>query len=117
MDNRKKLMINQGMTFVVGILAIFLALTLTETVYGLVSYAWSGIGSSFGPALLLLLFWKKFSRAGAFASLIGGTVSTVLWKQLFEPATGISERLASFVTAFFLAVLFSLIFPEKPKVG
>ncbi len=28
-------------------LAIFLALTMEDTVYSLVSYAWSGIGSSF----------------------------------------------------------------------
>lgn len=117
MDNRKKLLINQLMTLAVWVFAIFLALTLTETVYGLVSYAWSGIGSSFGPALLLLLFWKRFSRAGVYASLITGTVSTVLWKQLFEPATGISERLISFLAAFLLAVVFSLIFPEKPKTG
>lgn len=30
-----------------------LALTMRDTVYSLVSYAWSGIGSSFGPALVL----------------------------------------------------------------
>jgi sodium/proline symporter len=112
-DNRKKLVVNQLMTLAVGVVAIILALTMTETVYGLVSYAWSGIGSSFGPALLLLLFWKKVSRAGIYASLVTGTVATVLWKQLLEPSTGISERLASFVIAFLLAVLFSLWFPEK----
>lgn len=113
MDNRKKLWLNQLMTLAVGLVAIVLSLTMTETVYGLVSYAWSGIGSSFGPALLLLLFWKKLSRAGVYASLISGTVATVIWKQLFETSTGISERLASFVIALCLTVIFSLAFPEK----
>jgi sodium/proline symporter len=113
LDNRKKLWFNQLMTVIVGVVAIVLALTMTETVYGLVSYAWSGIGSSFGPALLLLLFWKRLSRAGVYASLITGTVSTVIWKQMFEAPSGISERLASFVIAFMMAVAFSLIFPEK----
>jgi sodium/proline symporter len=101
------------MTFVVGAVAIVLALTMQDTVYGLVSYAWSGIGSSFGPALLLLLFWKKFSRAGIFASLISGTLSTVIWKNFFEASTGVSERLASFIIAFTLAVAFSFLIPEK----
>ena len=114
-DNRRKLLLNQLMTLAVGVIAIILALTMTETVYGLVSYAWSGIGSSFGPALLLLLFWKKLSRAGVYASLISGTVATVVWKQLFESVTGISERLASFVLALVLAMLFSLLIPEKPE--
>jgi sodium/proline symporter len=103
------------MTLAVGIVAILLALTMQDTVYSLVSYAWSGIGSSFGPALLLMLFWKRFSRAGIFASLITGTISTVIWKNFFEQPTGVSERLASFICAFLLAVLFSLLFPEKKK--
>jgi sodium/proline symporter len=107
------LRLNQLVTLIIGIVAIILALTMSETVYGLVSYAWSGIGSSFGPALLLMLFWKRFSRAGVFASLISGTVSTVIWKNFFEAPTGVSERLASFVFSFIMAVLFSLLIPEK----
>ncbi len=114
-ENRNQRRLNQALTFAVGIVAIILALTMTDTVYGLVSYAWSGIGSSFGPALLLLLFWKRFSRAGIIASLLSGTLSTVIWKNFFEASTGISERLASFVFAFLMAVLFSLLLPEKRK--
>ena len=111
------LVVNQVATLVVGAVAIVLALTMRDTVYSLVSYAWSGIGSSFGPALMLLLFWKRFSRAGVFASLVTGTVATVVWKNLFEQPTGVSERLASYVVAFAMAVLFSLLFPEKAPAG
>lgn len=113
LDDRKKLLINKILTLTVGIAAFILAITLTKTVYGLVSYAWSGIGSSFGPALLLILFWKKVSRAGIYASLITGTTMTIIWDVFFEEHTDISERLASFVLAFILAVIFSLIYPEK----
>ena len=107
------LYLNQAVTVAVGAVAIVLALTMRDTVYSLVSYAWSGIGSSFGPALILLLFWKRLSRAGVFASLITGTVATVVWKTFLERPTGVSERLASYVISFTLAVLFSLLFPEK----
>ena len=113
MSDRQKLWVNKFLTLVVGVSAFVLALTLTDTVYGLVSYAWSGIGSSFGPALLLVLFWKRVSRAGVYASLVCGTVGTILWKNLFEADTGVSERLASFVFAFTMAVVFSLLWPEK----
>jgi sodium/proline symporter len=99
----------------VGLLAFVMALLVKDSVFGLVSYAWSGIGSSFGPALLLLLFWKKFSRAGVVASLISGTTGTILWKTFFEQSTGISERLTSFIFAFLMAVFFSYLFPEKQK--
>lgn len=113
LTDRNRRFLNQFLTLAVGVVAILLALTMTDTVYGLVSYAWSGIGSSFGPALLLILFWKRVSRAGVIASLLTGTIATILWKNLFEAQTGISERLTSFVIAFGMAVLFSLLFPEK----
>jgi len=115
-ESRRKLWLNRLMTMAIGIIAIFLALYMSDTVYGLVSYAWSGIGSSFGPALLLVLFWKRFSRAGVFASLISGTVGTIVWKTFFESSTGVSERLTSFVFAFLMAVFFSLIFPPKAPI-
>jgi sodium/proline symporter len=107
------LALNQAATLAVGAIAIVLALTMRDTVYSLVSYAWSGIGSSFGPALMLLLFWKRLSRAGVFASLVTGTVATVVWKTFLEAPTGVSERLASYVIALAMTVLFSLLFPER----
>lgn len=86
---------------------------MKDKVYSLVSYAWAGIGSSFGPALLLLLFWKRFPRAGLYASLICGTVGAIVWKMLLMKPTGISKRLGSFVFAFVIAVVTSLIWLEK----
>jgi len=113
LSEKQKLWVNKLLIVVVGIVAFFIALWFSDTVYGLVSYAWAGIGSSFGPAVLLLLFWKRFSKAGVFASLIGGTSSAIIWKIFLVEPIGISERLGSFVIAFALAVLFSLFFPKK----
>ncbi len=101
------------MIILVASIAIIAGLFMSDTVYGLVSYAWAGIGSSFGPALLLLLFWKPFSAAGVIASLLSGTSSAVIWKIFLAEPTGISERLASFVIAFTCAFIFSLIFPTR----
>ncbi len=114
-DERRLLLMNKLLTLAVGLVGFLLAITMQDTVYGLVSYAWSGIGASFGPAIVLLVFWKRFSRAGAFASLITGTLSAVIWKTWLLDITGISERLASYLLAFCMAVLFSLLFPEKEK--
>ncbi|MCY1722164.1 sodium/proline symporter [Prolixibacteraceae bacterium Z1-6] len=112
-EERRMLFLNKMLTLVVGLIGFLLAITMEDTVYGLVSYAWSGIGASFGPAIVLLIFWKKLSRTGVFASLITGTISAVVWKTWLLEPTGISERLASYLLAFLMAVLFSLVFPEK----
>jgi len=113
MPEGRMLFLNKVLTLMVGVVAFILVLTMEDTVYGLVSYAWSGIGASFGPAVLLLLFWKKFSRAGVYASLITGTLSAIVWKTWLADPTGISERLASYLLAFAAAVIFSLLFPER----
>jgi len=108
-----KLWVNKIITLCVGIVALILAITVKDTVYGLVSYAWSGIGSSFGPALILLLFWKRLSRVGVISSLLAGTIGTIIWKNFLLIPTGVSERLGSYVFALLMAIIFSLIFPEK----
>ena len=113
MSEKRLLFLNKFLTLMVGVVAFLLVLTMEDTVYGLVSYAWSGIGASFGPAIVLLLFWKKFSRAGVYASLITGTLSAIIWKTWLADPTGVSERLASYLLAFSAAVLFSILFPEK----
>lgn len=112
-EEKRMLFLNKLLTLLVGLIGFLLAITMEDTVYGLVSYAWSGIGASFGPAIVLLIFWKKLSRAGVFASLITGTISAVVWKTWLLEITGISERLASYMLAFSMAILFSYIFPEK----
>lgn len=116
MARNRELWFNRIVTLLVGLVAFFLALNPGDSIFKLVSYAWSGIGSSFGPALLLVLFWKRVSRAGVIASLLSGTIGTIVWKQFFENPSQISERLTSFVFAFAMAVLFSLLIPEKKAV-
>jgi sodium/proline symporter len=115
LSEKKMLFLNKLLTLMVGVVAFIMALTMQDTVYGLVSYAWSGIGASFGPAVILLLFWKKFSKAGIYASLITGTLSAVIWKTWLAGPTGISERLSSYLIAFAFAVIFSLLLPDKKE--
>jgi sodium/proline symporter len=117
MPEKRLLFLNKFLTLTVGVVAFLLVLTMEDTVYGLVSYAWSGIGASFGPAIVLLLFWKKFSRAGVYASLITGTLSAIIWKTWLADPTGVSERLASYLLAFTAAVMFSLLKPERIPGG
>uniref|UniRef100_UPI003216D97B sodium/proline symporter n=1 Tax=uncultured Draconibacterium sp. TaxID=1573823 RepID=UPI003216D97B len=114
-EEKRMLFLNKVLTLAVGLVGFLLAITMEDTVYGLVSYAWSGIGASFGPAIVLLIFWKKLSRAGVFASLITGTLAAVIWKTWLVDPTGVSERLASYLLALGMAVVFSLLFPEKIK--
>ena len=51
---------------------IVIALINSDTIFGIVSYAWAGFGATFGPLVILSLFWKRTTRWGALAGMIGG---------------------------------------------
>jgi len=68
-------------TIVVGITAFVIALTSDKLIFSMVSYAWAGLGSSFGPLVLLILTWKKVTWQGVIAGLVTGFVSTVIWSE------------------------------------
>ena len=78
-----------------------------KKIFGVVSYAWSGLGSSFGPALLLTLWWKNTTREGVISGLITGFISTIIWGNSEFLKSIISERLASFLISIISIYLVS----------
>lgn len=103
------LTISRGLTILIGILAFGLAWRSNELVFQTVSYAWGGLGASFGPALVLSLWWRGTSRIGIIAGMISGTLFTVV--DVF--GNWITARFSAFVLAFLAVLFFSWIFPEK----
>jgi Na+/proline symporter len=93
--------ISRVATVVIGIVAFILALTAEETVYRFVLYAWAGLGASFGPAIILSLWWRRTTKWGVFAGMVAGTATVVLWKSVF----GLSDMLYELVPGFFIALL------------
>ncbi len=59
--------------------ALYVAWTGKSTIYGLVHYAWSGLGSAFGPLVIGALYGKNLTRQGALAGLIIGGTTAALW--------------------------------------
>lgn len=115
--SEKTLMWVSRMTVViVAIIAFILAIDPNSSVMGLVSYAWAGLGSAFGPTIILSLFWKRMTMSGAVAGMISGGVMVVLWTNLWEASTGIYSLLPAFIVAFVMIIIVSLL-SKKPPVG
>ncbi len=108
-SQKKLVMISRIATFCVGVVAFLLALTAEDTVYKFVLYAWAGLGASFGPALLLSLWWKGVTRWGVLAGMISGTLTVVLWKSVFGFSDFLYELVPGFVIALFLVLLVSVL--------
>ncbi len=100
-------------TLLVGLLAFILAWRAHDFVYNMVLYAWAGLGSSFGPPLLLSLRWRRTSRAGVLAGLITGTVTVVLWYNIPVLKGLLYEMIPGFLLSLAATILFSLMFPPR----
>ncbi|RKZ29415.1 hypothetical protein DRQ27_05990 [bacterium] len=87
-----------------GIAMIF-ALLNVRTIYTFVLYAWSALGAAFGPIVILGLYWRKFNKWGALASLIIGPVVTVIWYN----TQFLKSIIYELIPAFFLSLLGAII--------
>ena len=83
-----------------------------RNIFGVVSYAWSGLGSAFGPALLLSLWWSDTTRKGIIAGLLTGFLTTIIWANT-DLKLIVTERLVSFAFAFLMVVIVSRIDKDK----
>ena len=98
--DRSLLRASRLITVLVGLIGFAIAMTSDKLIFSMVSYAWAGLGSSFGPAVLLLLTWKKVTHQGIIAGMITGFASTVIWSELPALDAVISVRFVSWVLAF-----------------
>jgi sodium/proline symporter len=98
-------------TFVASAVALLLAFSTKDLIFDMVAYAWSGLGSSFGPPLLLSLRWRRTTAYGVLAGMLAGTVSNIIWKNVSVLEQGLDLKLATFVIAFAATVFVSLFTP------
>lgn len=104
---------------VVGLAALGVALADVRAVFWFVLFAWSGLGAAFGPPILMALFWRRTSWAGALAGVVSGALVTVIWKlelkDIVADATGLSlyELVPAFAVSMLLTWTFSLWKPDR----
>lgn len=112
---------------VVSVVAVILALDPESSVLALVAFAWAGFGAAFGPIVLLSLFWRRLTTAGAAVGMISGAVVAFVWgqswgaeKQPLDVSWGLFgeehlyEIIPGFAICLVLAVVVSLITPQPP---
>jgi len=107
------LTISRLATLVIGITGLILALTTSNLIYYIVSYAWAGIGCSFAPAVLLSFYWDRFGSSGLVTALTTGLVTTIIWILTGLDST-VTARAVTFIAAMGLAILVTLLEKKKP---
>jgi cation/acetate symporter len=78
-DEREQLVVARGATVVLAALSILLGITFKgQNVAYMVGLAFAIAASANFPALVLSIFWRRLTTAGAQASMLVGTVSTLV---------------------------------------
>lgn len=103
---------------VIAIIAVFLARDPNSSVFRIVSFAWAGFGATFGPVVLLALFWKRSNQWGALIGMIAGGAMVFIWKFGIASLGGvfaIYELLPAFIIALVVNVIVSLATPAPSQ--
>ncbi|MBG0764338.1 MAG: sodium/proline symporter PutP [Tissierellales bacterium] len=98
-------MIKIGRFAVIGIalVAMVIAFDPNSSVFGLVSYAWAGLGAAFGPVIIASLFWRRTNKWGAIAGMISGAVTVIGWVQIAKVSSATIFGLYEIIPAFFIS--------------
>ncbi len=108
-SDRELVWLGRATVIVIAVIAWAISRDPDSSVLMLVAYAWAGFGAAFGPLVILSLYNKGITRAGAIAGMLGGALTVIVWKQLEGGIFDLYELLPGFVVAWLAILLFSRI--------
>ncbi|MEH1854237.1 MAG: sodium/solute symporter [Nostoc sp.] len=125
-DESEQLKVARGATMILGLVAIFLGILFKgQNVAYMVGLAFAIAASANFPALLLSMLWRRFTTNGAVASMLVGTVSSLvliylsptiqvtILKHASAPFPLKNPGLISIPLAFIVAIVVSLLSTEQ----
>ena len=85
-NQKKVIFISRLMVLAFGVIAYLVTHAFAETTgfFKKALYAYTIYGSAITPTLVAALFWKRATKAGAISSILVGTITTLLWSEVFK---------------------------------
>ena len=121
-EDKKVLNVSRITVLVIAVVACIIAWNPDSSIMGLVSDAWAGLGSAFGPLVVCSLFWKRTNLPGAVAGIVSGGLFVIIWDylpilggQTPYTVTGIYSLLLGFFVSLLCIVIVSLLTKAPSK--
>jgi sodium/proline symporter len=114
-SDKKAVALGRIAVLAVFAIALILAWEQDNTILNLVGFSWAGFGSSFGPIIILSLYWRKITGIGATAGMITGAVTSFVWGSLPISDT-LYEMIPGFLLNLMVTYVISLITYRKNQV-
>lgn len=105
--------VSRAAVLIISAMAISLAMNPNSFILEMVAYAWAGFAATFGPAVLMSLFWRRTTRNGVLAGIVVGGVTVLVWKQL--ALFGLYEIIPGFFFGLLAIYIVSLLDKEPSK--
>ncbi len=99
-------------TLIVTAIVLAIALVNNDSVFGLITFAWSILASGLGVLLILRCFERPVSTASAIAIMISGIAAAMTWKLGLQLSGAVYEVFPGMAVGF-LVYLISSSFIEK----
>ncbi len=120
-SNSEMLWVSRFIVVVVAIVAFFIANSgygktgsWAGSIMAMVENAWGIFGASFGPVVILSLFWRRFNYAGALAGIVVGAAVDIYWFIKLTASTGVYEIIPGFIAGTLAAIIVTLA-TKKPS--
>lgn len=102
-SNKDLLRISRIGVIFISAFSLFFAFNKNTTILDAVLYAWSGLGSAFGPLMLTSLYSKKANKYGAIAGIVTGGIISGTW-DIMNPYL-IDFIIPSMIPGFFISFI------------
>ena len=107
-SDKKVVSLSRIAVLVVSVLGAYICYRTPQSVMWLTLYASGGLSATFGPSLILSLYWKRFNKQGAIASMLSGLLAVIIWYKTPWRATIIHEGLVGWIVGLVVGVVVSL---------
>lgn len=115
-SNTEMMWAGRLMVVVIAVVAFLIANNpKSGGIMALVEAAWGGFGASFGPVILLALYWKRLTYGGAVAGITVGFFTDVIWYAKLTSVTGLYEIIPGFLFGLLAAIIVSLLSKAPSK--
>jgi sodium/proline symporter len=120
-SERQMVMVSRGLVLSIAVIGYIVALVEPPTVFRIVIFATSVLGSAFLPAFFCAVWWKKANTPGALTSMVIGASVAFAWEysgyiETTEVAPMVAGVVSSTITMFVVSLLTQKIAPVPPYI-
>ena len=107
---RQMVMVSRGLVVAIAAIGYLVALYEPPTVFSIVIFATSVLGSAFLPAYVCAVWWKKANTPGALSSMVIGASVAFVWEYSgYVESTQVAPMLAGVVSSTITMIVVSLL--------